>query len=419
MILQLCRKFAQYKLVVCKCGGACRFALLAAVAGAYVLYSIPTYAQATFTPLGLFGGVRSEASDISADGSVIVGTTLSGSPPMVSVFRLTPQGATIRPTGLTLSAFDREPSLSSDGSTVVGTYLSPRGEEAFRCVGDGAFEPLGDLPGGDFQSRAYGVSADGSVVVGTSQPDSEPTAFRWTAAGGMQPLGTSERSARAVSADGSVVVGGTRSIEGEPGAAYRWTAQSGSIVLPPLPQPRFAHAEARAVTPDGEVVVGYNDFRIGLGGIHEEAFRWTEQEGTVSLRSGLWGFTVPFDVSEDGSVVVGRGHDPETTSGAAFIWTAETGMLSLRDALIFGGANMDGWTPFTATGISADGRTVVGTANGPNGQEAFVATLGAIPEPSTLALAALAAVALCAIRRRKWRSDQNTGKALALRSIPD
>jgi hypothetical protein len=64
-------------------------------------------------------------------------------------------------------------------------------------------------------------------------------------------------------------------------------------------------------------------------------------------------------------------------------------MLDLRDLLVFGGAtNLDGWHLSTAYGVSADGRTVVGRALGPNGPEAFVATIGAIPEPSTIAFAA-------------------------------
>ena len=45
---------------------------------------------------------------------------------------------------------------------------------------------VGDLPGGVFGSRAYGVSADGGVVVGESATGPFSTAFRWTAAGGIR-----------------------------------------------------------------------------------------------------------------------------------------------------------------------------------------------------------------------------------------
>lgn len=50
---------------------------------------------------------------------------------------------------------------------------------------------LGDFPGGEFGSQAYGVSADGSVVVGFGAPAAPSffEAFRWTSAGGMVGLG--------------------------------------------------------------------------------------------------------------------------------------------------------------------------------------------------------------------------------------
>jgi probable HAF family extracellular repeat protein len=343
-------------------------------------------AQATFTQLGLFGGIRSAGSDISADGSVIVGTVINLPGPTVSVFRVNPQGTTVRTTGLTGEEFLRAPSVSANGSTVVGTFQSPRGEEAFRWVGDAPFQGLGALPGGAFESNAFGVSADGSVVVGTSQPDTQPTAFRWTASGGIVSLGGNERSARDVSADGSVVVG-SLAVGDESRSAYRWTEQTGSIILPPLLRPRFSGAEAQAVTGDGSVVVGYNSFRVGLSGTVDAAFRWTQQEGTIGLHSGDSDFTVARGVSGDGSAVVGS-RFPASTGGGAFYWTAETGILGLRDLLIFGGAtNLDGWRLSSADGISEDGRTVVGTAlrDSDGRQEAFVATIGAIPEPSTMA----------------------------------
>ena len=175
------------------------------------------------------------------------------------------------------------------------------------------------------------------------------------------------------------------------------------MILPPLPRPRFLGAEARAVTADGSVVVGFSSNRIGTVNVIEEAFLWTEQEGTISLQPGGWSFSVAMDVSGDGSVVVGRGVNPVTTSGAAFYWTPEVGMVDLRDLLIFGGAtNLDGWRLISAEGISADGRKVVGTAlDSSGGSQAFVATIGAIPEPSTVALVAFAGAGLIGLAIRR------------------
>ena len=81
------------------------------------------------------------------------------------------------------------------------------------------FVGLGDLPGGGFDSKAYGVSADGSVVVCQGESTSGEEAFRWTLSGGIVGLGDllgGSFSSRAygVSADGAVVVGYSVSTEG-------------------------------------------------------------------------------------------------------------------------------------------------------------------------------------------------------------
>jgi probable HAF family extracellular repeat protein len=71
--------------------------------------------------------------------------------------------------------------ISADGSVVVGSSDSASGREAFRWTRGGGMVGLGDLPGGLFGSTASGVSADGSVVVGSSDIDSAfQHAFRWT-----------------------------------------------------------------------------------------------------------------------------------------------------------------------------------------------------------------------------------------------
>ncbi|MBM4034468.1 MAG: choice-of-anchor D domain-containing protein [Planctomycetes bacterium] len=79
---------------------------------------------------------------------------------------------------------------------------------------------LGDLPGGSFGSRGYGISSDGLAVVGYSTSASGNEGFRWTQAGGMRRLydvlvndcalslpGWTLVEARGVSGDGKVIVG--------------------------------------------------------------------------------------------------------------------------------------------------------------------------------------------------------------------
>jgi probable HAF family extracellular repeat protein len=106
--------------------------------------------------------------------------------------------------------------------------------------------------------------------------------------------------------------------------------------------------------------------------------------------------SVAFDVSADGSVVVGYG-----TSGSghrAFLWTADLGMVDLRQFLNSGGAaGLTGWMLNEARAISSDGRTVVGWGTNPQGQtEAWIAT---VPEPSGCLVAAVTAAAI--LRRKR------------------
>ena len=364
----------------------------------------PVRAAATFTPLGLFGGDLSRATDVSANGSVVVGIVADVATDRFEVFHWTSAQVMFRPALVQDLA-----AVSADGSVVVGTS---RSGEAFRWTPGGAFEGLGDLPGGVFNSFGLGVSADGQVVVGASTTATGDEAFRWTRATGMVALGDlpggDRRSvARGVSLDGSVVVG-FGNVEGSRAEAVRWTSATGMVGLGFLPG--SGGSDARAVSADGSVVVGSNSF-FGPRPMDNtlQAFRWTQAEGMVGLGdlpSGRLN-SQAFDVSADGSVIVGIGEtsfDGALGRSEAFYWSAETGMFNLRDLLVsLGATGLDDWFALTeARGVSADGLTIVGSGfrTGAIAPEAFVAT---VPEPSTIVLAALAALVLWMICLRRRR----------------
>jgi hypothetical protein len=74
-------------------------------------------------------------------------------------------------------------------------------------------------------------------------------------------------------------------------------------------------------------------------------------------------------------------------------------MVNLRDFLVnHGVSNLSGWKLDEATGVSADGRTIVGYGRGPSGHEAWIAT---VPEPATITLAAIGLACACLIAARR------------------
>jgi len=240
-----------------------------------------------------------------------------------------------------------------------------------------SFQGLGDLPGGDFYSAARAVSADGSAVVGAGQPaDAYREAFRWTPSTGMQPLGHLPggaflSEADAVSSDGLVVVGDSRSDLS--GGAFRWTQAEGMTGLGDLPggTPDFP-SRATGASANGSVIVGIGNYSAGGGPIPVtgEAFRWTEPKTIMGLGDvpGGAGVSRAFDVSADGSVIVGKGNAAASFQaedlGVAFRWTSGEGMVPL--GFLPGGSDLS-----AATGVSADGKVVVGYSRSGVGGEAF------------------------------------------------
>jgi len=217
------------------------------------------------------------------------------------------------------------------------------------------FYPVGDLPGGGFESRTYGLSPDGSTAVGYSESHYDE-AFSWQASTGIVPLGDFRPAATAprgeawdASNGGSVIVGmAWQDLIGT--VPCRWTAGG----IEPLGDlvGGSTSGKGMGVTGDGSVIVGYSSATLG-----NEAFRWTQAGGMVSLGDldGGGHSSSATDVSADGSVVVGSGRS--TLSGTnfleAFRWTEAGGMVGLGDlpGSIF---NSMAWA------VSADGNVVVG-----------------------------------------------------------
>jgi probable HAF family extracellular repeat protein len=157
--------------------------------------------------------------------------------------------------------------ISADGSTVVGHSVSGTNSEAFRWTRAGGMQGLGQLyPSTD----ATAVNADGSIVVGIAG-SGNTVAFRWTQSTGMVGLGTggaSASEASGISGDGSVIVGALGAYTNVQG--FRWTADTGIVRVPRLPTSNVRSA-AMAVSLDGSTTVGYSE----AAGSYMEAFSFS------------------------------------------------------------------------------------------------------------------------------------------------
>ena len=267
-------------------------------------------------------------------------------------------GATFQPLGDLPGGnyFSVATCVSADGKFVAGYSLSTNGYQAFRWTATNGMVALGDLPGGTFKSFANAISADGSTVVGYSSSSLGDEGFRWTQATGMAglgdlPGGSGSSIANGVSGDGNIVVGYSSSTLSTPAhnEAFRWTPANGMEALGDLPGGNF-DSRAFAVSADGSTIVGESSSSNAPG---VEAFRWTAGAGMVGLGDFPGGVTNSnaYGVSADGSVVVGNGYPPSNVH-EAFRWSAGTGMAGL------GFLPCDTWT--IARAVSGDGSVVVG-----------------------------------------------------------
>lgn len=316
----------------------------------------------SFRSLGSIDDVEvfyAEPNGVSDDGDTIVGRWFpNGNMAAEWAFRWQPG------TGMTRMSF---PSLSRTiGIDVSGDGAKTliQGNRLFYYVSS----PSGTLYIGDVgpTGRGRAISADGQVVVGARDTASSGSpvyeAFRWTQATGIQGLGFTE--AFDVSSDGSVVVGTRRypnpSGSGTVQGAHVWRNGTGTDVVA-----NKSFASATAVSSDGSTVFGvYTDG--GGSDTHDYTFR--ERSGITIIDPGPDQVFAPLAASEDGSIAVGEKIYPADFHQAV-IWTEAGGVRKLRDVAVNDlGLDLTGWTLQRATGVSADGRVVIGYGNSPEGR---------------------------------------------------
>lgn len=343
----------------------------------------PAYAGGTLETLALPpDALRSRASAVSADGSVVVGDFAAQSIPFLHrAIRWAPEGST----DLGGAPLRNATGVSADGSVVVGTSEQPIAyiAGAYRWTRAAGIVSQGMLNGGNV-SYANGVSGDGTVIVGRAADgalNGAMRAYRWTAASGMTSLGVlpggSFSEAMTVNADGSLVAGYS-SISGASATrhAFLWTLSGGMKdlgVLPGVPS-----SMATGISAAGGVVVGAGVMHDSGGNpdgsvAGARAFRWDAATGMTSLGTLNGGPTsYALGVSADGRVVVGYAADGAAgNQQRGFRWTQAGGMQRIEDWLRANGAQLPpGLATSEARAASGDGSVVVGTLAG---EQAYVA----------------------------------------------
>ncbi len=273
--------------------------------------------------------------------------------------------------------------ITADGSIVVGTGLYPGlpfpQPEAIRWTAETGCVGLGHLPDCRFWSFGLGVSDDGAVVVGVAMgPEALFRPFRWTAATGMRELpfapGTPEGSfglASGISRDGTTIVG-HGGFQEPVFVAQVW--QSGNE------SPTTLHGSIATAISDDQLAIAGSDFDGNVAYYPYQSWIWRAGQGVTALTpiAGTTGYSQATAISGDGLVVVGEyesGQDPDTGEPVvrAMRWTEAGGMQDLGDPAGFSPVR---WS--SAEDTNVDGSVIVGSygyADGILDQRAFIWTL--------------------------------------------
>lgn len=382
----------------------CKSRLMRSVAIASLLASGAAYADGSVTGMNDIPGtlptnIGAGFSDISGDGTTLSGIVrLDATSYRPYIFTLTGNTALAIPAG---DGVGYATGISGNGSVVVGySAVDPYSHSKALVWRNGALAQLSDLetrPDSLMTPRAslaYGVSGDGHVVVGTSVFVLSPGAgvyhaVRWVddaAAQDLQGGGFNSSVAYGASSDGSVVIGyGNTASHAE--EVFRWTASGGMAALGVLAAHEAPTARSRAynVSADGSTIVGES---VAAGATTGEAFRWTQGTGMAGLGYFVGGnFSYARGVNGDGTVVVGSADRPTelvpSINGVyGFRWTEATGLQYIGDWLAANGVSVGNSKFQSADGVDDSGNVIFGKGQINGATQQYIARVVADTGPT-------------------------------------
>ncbi len=374
------------------------------------------------------------ARGISGDGNVIVGSGSS-----ILSFLEKPytwrkvSGVWTRSELPTINTTGRAIAASYDGSVIVG--MTGRYAENTTSFGTPAVwrdtasaTPTLETPlltasptGGPLRGIFFGVSANGNRAFGFAREVTgaiaSSNAYRYDQGSAPSAVATFGQLTGAYPAGNVMSADGTRATHYiQPGSvggnntAFLWNESTGSSVLPI--NSGSLYARTTTICGDGRVVAGYLASVNSLANESGPAVIWRDGVFSQLARpnNAINGFVAGSDTT--GRILVGAaGNSLDLVNFTTLVQSANNTFaaiwidgqaFSLATYLTSNGVNLGTLTPILASGISADGRTVVGVATRPIGtttQREYVSFVATIPTPGTLFGMSLW-VAFAARRRR-------------------
>ena len=223
------------------------------------------------------GGIFSSPRGVSSDGSVVVGTgTVNGGILTGQrAFRWTETGGLQNLGSIALGATSGASDVTADGSMLVGSVGTPAGRVAATHTSADGWQRIQETGGGDLIGSATDISDDGSVIAGTRQfPTGLQEGFLLTEESGLETLPFIPAG---ISGDGNRIVGSPASQ-----AAY-WSSDEGVVELGLLGG--IGTTRAFAASHDGSVIVGQAIHGPFLA--DRFAIVWDEHDGVRSVKSIL------------------------------------------------------------------------------------------------------------------------------------
>jgi uncharacterized membrane protein len=377
-------------------------ALIAVIFVSFLPATAVCAAQFSALPLLLPGDSTSFAYAISSDGRLVIGEDFSAKVTVHGEATAWSYAAGIwavkglgLPTALPGALNSPAGGLSIDGALVVGRSsfeppANPPVDTYAWCWRDtGGFKLL-PMPSGLIVAQAVSTTEGGTTIVGFASPDvyyrqdSRPIVWRGSYVSGWaaSQLDSSEGWALAVDMTGNRVVGWSRPSTADPSIpagqarfAAMWSFVGGSWTktwLGSLPGDG-GRGSVSMIAPRGH-------FALGSSGTLEASrpAMWnllpngkpTKVDDLGMLPKATLGIATA--ATPNGRRVVGYCSRLENDEFRyeAFLWERGTGIRSLRELLIAGGANeVAAWMNLAATGISEDGNTICGYGTDPSGPE--------------------------------------------------